>query len=218
MEHVPRRGAEVGVQDQRDPDAEQRKPGRCTARVVRQGRSAQTKRCTPATLCDRPRPHRRPQNHGCHTLRHNGVHDARSPDVPDVTAPERSCAHLPVRAGRRSGPCHTTAGRRPACGLVTATVHRPRHATWSSASSTATGARSRGTSPVSSSIRSSPTAITTQIDVVTWAPTSTRRRRERGFDQAELLARARRARSSACRAAGCSFVTAPMPHADRPHT
>lgn len=27
------------------------------------------------------------------------------------------------------------------------------------------------------------------IDVVTWAPTSTRRRRERGFDQAELVAR-----------------------------
>ena len=29
-----------------------------------------------------------------------------------------------------------------------------------------------------------------EIDVVTWAPTTTARRRERGFDQAELLARA----------------------------
>lgn len=29
----------------------------------------------------------------------------------------------------------------------------------------------------------------TRIDVVTWAPTSSRRRRQRGFDQAELVAR-----------------------------
>ncbi len=34
----------------------------------------------------------------------------------------------------------------------------------------------------------------TQIDVITWAPTSSRRARQRGYDQAELLARALAAR------------------------
>ena len=33
-------------------------------------------------------------------------------------------------------------------------------------------------------------SVTTPPDVVTWAPTTTRRRRDRGFDHAELLARA----------------------------
>jgi predicted amidophosphoribosyltransferase len=35
-----------------------------------------------------------------------------------------------------------------------------------------------------------PTTANGGLDLVTWAPTSAERRRERGFDQAELLARA----------------------------
>ena len=56
------------------------------------------------------------------------------------------------------------------------------------------------------------------VDVVTWAPTSRRRRHQRGFDQAEVVARGSPA-SSGCRAGGCSSATVPPRPADRarPH-
>lgn len=47
------------------------------------------------------------------------------------------------------------------------------------------------------------------IDVITWAPTASVRRRQRGFDQAEVLAR-RVARARHCRAARC-LVRLPGP-------
>lgn len=34
-----------------------------------------------------------------------------------------------------------------------------------------------------------PLSVTEEVDVITWAPTTTARRRERGFDQAQILAR-----------------------------
>ena len=46
------------------------------------------------------------------------------------------------------------------------------------------------------------------VDVVTWVPTSVSRARERGFDQAALLARAKSRLGSACPAAGSSAVRA----------
>jgi predicted amidophosphoribosyltransferase len=74
-----------------------------------------------------------------------------------------------------------------------------------------------------------------EVDVVTWAPTSARHRRRRGFDQAELLARAvahglglpcrrllrrttsqaQTGRSRAERLAGPSFVARPLPAPQR---
>ncbi len=44
-------------------------------------------------------------------------------------------------------------------------------------------------SPVSRALAHFVTGSPSAVDSVTWAPTSTRRRRRRGFDQAELLAR-----------------------------
>ena len=45
---------------------------------------------------------------------------------------------------------------------------------------------------------------TGSVDVVTWAPTTPARRRARGFDHAELLARARRPSRRVCPCVGCS--------------
>ena len=47
-------------------------------------------------------------------------------------------------------------------------------------------------------------AVGDEVDVVTWAPTTAQRRRERGFDQAELLARRVAASSGARRWRCCS--------------
>ena len=81
----------------------------------------------------------------------------------------RATAAGPGCGPRPRWPCRPGSARVTRCWPTTG-----RDGSWSPGSSTATGG---------------PLVDSAEIDVVTWAPTTVARRRQRGFDQAELLGR-----------------------------
>ena len=100
------------------------------------------------------------------------------------------CAGCQARGPVLCRTCRFALVARPAPGapggIVVATAYSGRVATYCSASSTTTGDSSPPTSLESCRTARREAA---GVDVVTWAPTSGSRRRRRGFDQAELIAR-----------------------------
>ena len=120
--------------------------------------------------------------------------------LPDVraTRPGALC-RLPghAAAGPVAGRAHRARWRAARCWPTTG-----RGATWSPRSSTAT--RGSVLPWLAAGMAALTVAAGDEVDVVTWAPTTAQRRRERGFDQAELLARRRGAASSGARRWRCS--------------
>ena len=122
--------------------------------------------------------------HRVHTrapLRHDRHHDLHDP----------LCRLRHARAPRCAGPAGSPSSAAP----TPAAPRRARRgarspagcATSCSGSSTATGGPIAG--HLAGLLVNRLAASGRRVDVVTWAPTSARRRRERGFDQAELVAR-----------------------------